>query len=591
VSIAPVGLDPQSIVQPVGRASRFDPLMTRTLHLGICVLLMGVSFLAYRGALDNDLVWDSTTYLMENPNILTLDWESLKWMLTTSFFYNWHPVTWVSYTIDNMIYGVRNPYGLHLTNILLHGINGLLVYLLGLKLFALHGARFGLDDRRWVIAAAGLSALLFAVHPQHVESVAWVAERKDTLFLAFTLIAIWAYLQYATARSGGGYYYGLALLGFALALGSKSMPVTLPALLLILDAYPLGRVAKLTPRRVLRLLVEKIPFGLLSLGVALLTITAQRPANHMLASVSLDSRILVAADSLIRYVQKLILPLHFSPMYPHPGELPWTLQTVFPILALAAATVVCVWLWRRGQHFWLAGWVFYLLAMLPASGVIQVGIQAMADRYAYFPTLPFYYWIGGGLATWIVLRQDLGRANRAAIVAATAASCVGLVMLTVKQTEVWQDQVTLFSQMAYSNPRLPYAHENLAIAYLNRGNLDPAIEHFYQAAEAGGMMTRAVPAFGLALMHAKRYPQALNIYRQLIDSEAESGVSIDCIWFNVGIAFARIEDADQSVWALGQVDPESRSGPGAARLIEQLQSQGLEGLVFPDLCDQAPGAG
>ena len=111
--------------------------MTRTLHLGICLLLMGVSFLAYRGALDNDLVWDSTTYLMENPNILTLDWESLKWMLTTSFFYNWHPVTWVSYTIDNMIYGVRNPYGLHLTNILLHGINGLLVYLLLEVVFAL----------------------------------------------------------------------------------------------------------------------------------------------------------------------------------------------------------------------------------------------------------------------------------------------------------------------------------------------------------------------------------------------------------------------------------------------------------------------
>jgi tetratricopeptide (TPR) repeat protein len=562
--------------------------MTKTVHLLLGLVLAGATFFVYRGVLNNELVWDSHNYVLNNPFILELSRGNLKWMLTTQFNSNWHPVTWFSYAIDTAVYGGISPSGLHLTNLMLHGLNTLLFYTLALRLFALYNGEHTTGLRNWRVGAAFIAALLFAVHPQHVESVAWVAERKDTLFLAFTLLTFIFYLEFASRASNQKTFYVFSLIWFTLAVGSKSMPVTVPALLLILDVFPLRRLPEFSPRKVIHLVLEKVPFALISVAVSWLTLAAQRPDQAPLAALSLGTRVLVAFDSALRYIQKFLAPLHLSPLYPHPGELEVSTQTLIPIGFIVAATLIFAILWARGQRFWLAGWVFYLLSLVPVAGLIQVGIQAMADRYAYLPTLPFYLWIGGGFSTLFFLGKKDRTAKRVLAPLGLLGICAMLMTLTVRQVGVWQTPLSLFGYVVRSYPDNGVARQNLAVEYFNLQAYDRAIEHFARAAELGEVHAKTTPAFALSYLRIGRYPEALNIYRQLLDSEVDSGVSSDCIWYNAGWTFARLGDQRQSMFALAHVDRRSAQGASAATLMASMQESVATDITFPELCADYP---
>ena len=277
--------------------------------LGICIaLLTALALWTYRGSIDNQFVWDSQRYLsVYQDHISQLNFENIKWMATSLEFSNWHPLTWFSWAIDYQIYGGLNAAGYHFSNNLLHAFNGLILFALMLMVFGLtspSSATFAIRKDNPALLAAFLAALLFIVHPQHVESVAWVAERKDLLCQLFLLLSLIAYIKYVTSgEEPGKGWFNLTLAMFFLAVLSKPMAVTFPVILLLIDIYPLGRTrlmaspfSSIRPRSFAALIMEKTSFFLLSLVLVLLTLLAQQSA---MSDLALIDRIINAVNSIV----------------------------------------------------------------------------------------------------------------------------------------------------------------------------------------------------------------------------------------------------------------------------------------------------
>jgi hypothetical protein len=363
-----------------------------------------LTFLVYLPALLDGFVqnWDDGDYIINNPAIRSLNPNLLKWAFLRSYAANWHPLTWLSHAVDYALWGL-NPLGYHLTNNILHAVNAVLVLLVTKHLLD-YVRRVGRQEASLpdgqALAAAGVTALLFALHPLRVESVAWVSERKDLLCALFFLLSIRSYIFYAaggffgagnahTDKSPKTYtyrnkHYLFSLTFFVLALLSKPMAVSLPLVLLILDWYPFRRRG--FPKAVL---AEKIPFFLLSLFSSVVTMVAQSTAGAMelLAFVPLKTRLLVAAKSLVAYLWKMALPFHLAPFYPYPKEVSiLSLSYLFPVFFLAGVTAGALFAAKRNR-LWLAVWAFYVITLLPVLGIVQVGEQSMADRYTYLPCL------------------------------------------------------------------------------------------------------------------------------------------------------------------------------------------------------------
>jgi protein O-mannosyl-transferase len=313
------------------------------------------------------VTWDDPPYVTENPIVRAgLTWSGVVWAFTTAHGPYWHPLTWLSHMLDVQLYGLHAG-GHHLTNLVLHVSNSVLLLLL---LRRMTGAL-------WKSAAV---AALFAVHPLHVESVAWVAERKDVLSTLFWILTMWAYLTYAR-RPGAG-RYAAVLLVFALALMAKPMVVTLPLILLLLDVWPLGRVSLSWHRLVL----EKTPMFALSAAAGVATIVVQQRVGALAAitSVTPGLRVANALVSYGNYLAKTLWPARLAALYPYPQSLPawpWLLTCGF---GLAAISVAAVRLAPRRPYL-MMGWFWYLLTLLPVIGLVQVGPQAMVDRFTYVP--------------------------------------------------------------------------------------------------------------------------------------------------------------------------------------------------------------
>jgi hypothetical protein len=423
------------------------------------------------------LDWDDDRNLVNNPDFRGLGWSNLQWMVTTTLMGHWIPFTWLTFGADYVIWGMK-PFGYHLTNLLLHTGASVAMYFVALRLLraATGGSEIAL--RLGALAAA----LFFAIHPLRVESVAWATERRDVLSGLWFLLTVLTYLV-AVDRPGPRRRWWLAASAvcYALALTSKAIVMTLPAVLLLLDVYPLRRLDRWrvwVTAAGARVLAEKIPFVLLALaGAGMAAFALRSHAAEMLVSQPLESRIAVALYGIAFYAWKTFVPLAISPLY----QLPARVDPAAPAMLASAVAVVAVTgvlLWQRRR--WPAGlgvWGAYLLLLAPVSGIVQSGPQLVAARYSYLACLGFALLVGAGV--WWLARRAQGPPPARAWAGVGGAVVViaglaGLGTLASRQTHVWRDSETLWAHVVSVDPASSIAHNNLGFAYLQQGRLSEA---------------------------------------------------------------------------------------------------------------------
>jgi protein O-mannosyl-transferase len=438
----------------------------------LCLLLVAATLAVYNSVNRNAFVnFDDDPYITHNPHVITgLNRQTITWAFSHYYEANWHPLTWISHAVDWQLFGA-NPVGHHYTNVVLHAVNVVLLFLL------LQSAT-GFTGRSLMVAA------LFAVHPVNVESVAWAAERKNVLSMFFLLLTMHAYGWYA--RKPDVRRYSLVALLFASGLMSKPQVITLPFLLLLWDYWPLGRFGRagvlagndIRWNAVSRgLILEKVPLLMLSLASAIITTQAQKAGNAIRSVISypFDLRLENAFVAYCRYIGKALWPAHLSPMYPHPQTVsPWQLIASVLFLSLITERVID----RRQRGYLITGWFWFLGALVPMIGLVQVGEQAMADRYAYLPFVGLFVMIVWGTAE---LAQARPIATRF-LVPTAALVVAALSFLTYRQIGFWHDSETLWIHALKVNDTGNYkAHFNLAVIYDAEGRYDEAIRQFRAA--------------------------------------------------------------------------------------------------------------
>jgi tetratricopeptide (TPR) repeat protein len=440
---------------------------------GILGLLIASAALAvHLPSITNGFVgWDDAAYVSENPDLDSPSIASITRAFITFHHFNWHPLTSLSYGLDHAIWGL-DPKGYHLTNTLLHAANVYLVVILAARLFGAARQR----SRGPALLGAAFVGSLFAVHPLHVESVAWISERKDVLYALFWLISVLAYLQYAAAatRRRAAVAYQLSLASFVLSLLSKPMAVSLPFVLLILDFHPLGRLQR--GRSIAPVLLEKLPFLAFAIGSAAITLAAQAASVKPFAFYSLPDRLWGAVAALGFYLGKTVVPVDLAPFYPLPIAVrPLEPQYWGSLVLIAVLTLASLRLLRKLPVL-AATWAYYVISLLPVLGIVQVGSQAAADRYMYLAILGPLILAGAAIAK-AADGLDASRRKRWMPVA-VAAICVvaaALSALTVQQTRIWKDTLTLYSYVIGKFPESPKFYAGRANYFMNAGRPEEAI--------------------------------------------------------------------------------------------------------------------
>ena len=467
-----------------------DQKKTKLTVIG-CGLLAVATLAIYSRVVRNPFIaFDDETYVTRNIHVQSgVSWKTVSWSLTSTQQSNWHPLTWLSHALDCQLYGM-NPAGHHFTSLFIHTLNVLLLFLLLLKV----------TGCRW---RSLLVAALFAVHPLNVESVAWVAERKNVLSTFFFFFALGAYGWYAL-KPGIKRYLVVAAL-FVLGLAAKPMVITLPFILLLLDFWPLQRVqnwrrsslplagksGKQQTKResfatpltfpalpLSRLLLEKLPLLLFSAGSAVITVIAQRTsAIRSLTQIPLDDRLENALYSYALYIWKAVWPTRLALYYPHPTDTLSVWQLALAALFLLAVSVL-VYSQRSARPYLVTGWLWYLGTLVPVIGIVQVGDQAMADRYAYVPLIGIFVMVVWGIADWADSR-DVSLGLRWAV---CAAILVAFSFLTWRQIGYWRSDIDVWSHTLELTKVNYLAETNLASALRKGGRAQEALPH-YQAAE------------------------------------------------------------------------------------------------------------
>jgi len=426
-----------------------------------------LTFLLYRPVLDHDFVnWDDAFYIQNNLHIRHFDLASLKWMVTSDWMGYWMPVTWFSLTLDHRL-GGSDPFLYHFQNLLLHCLNTGLVFFLALKLFAL--TRTDRSQVPWALPAAFSAALLFGIHPLHVEVTAWVTERKDLLCGAFFFSALWMYLDGA-ARKEGKVGRCLTCLGFFIAaVLSKPIAVTLPFILILLDHWPLQRLRL----RSSDYWLGKMPFFLVMalFGGATLLFRAQSGVAPTLQELPASFRIMNAFHSLIFYLEKSLYPTDLAAFYPIYLKSTFSAGYLFAGALVVLVVAICFWQRRRYPFLTVAS-LYYLILLAPVLGVLQAGSHAAADRYAYLPCLgPFLL-----LVAFIFSRKGV---SRNAVLLMGAGWLAFLAITTARQVPRWKDSVALWENVLKVNPRnSKVAFSNLAEAYQRAGRIPEALKAY-----------------------------------------------------------------------------------------------------------------
>ena len=460
--------------------------------LALSLILFLGTLLLYFPTLDSAFVnYDDPAYVTSNAHVLQgLSWSNIEWACTATVEANWHPLTWISHMADVQFFGT-NPRGHHVVSVLLHAFNVVLLF------FVLRRAT------GYVLRSATVAAL-FAVHPLNVECVAWVAERKSLLSMFFLLFAIAAYGWYARERSLGR--YAVVFLLFALGLAAKPMIVTLPLLLVLWDYWPLQRLDLESGARLtfVQLVAEKIPLFALSAASSWITLYAQRSGGALgnTELLPLSQRLGNAIYSYAAYLGKGIWPTGLAVFYPHPeGSL--AAWKVLAAALLIVSITALAWRYRERHRYLLTGWLWYLVAMIPMIGVVQVGRQAMADRYAYLPFVGLFV-----IAVWgcAELFAQLKLSSFAAGAIATAV-LVAYASMAFLQINYWHNSYTLFSHALAVTSRNGIAEDNLGTALMEMGRPDLAQPHFEAAAEFIPQLSTAHYNLGV-LQQQQNHPDA-----------------------------------------------------------------------------------
>lgn len=536
----------------------------RTLQVALATAL--ATFAVYVPALLNQFVnWDDDLYITDNPHIRSIDASFFHWAFLEFHASNWHPLTWISHAADRLVWGF-NPMGHHFTSISIHAFNALLVVILVSRLLKAANANASPVSPRGELrnlVAAGMAGILFGLHPLHVESAAWVSERKDLLCGTFYLLSLISYLSH-TRLAGGiiqnpvtcftrSRHYLAALFFFLLALLSKPMAVTLPVVLLLIDWYPLSRVT--TVKDVIRAAGEKLPFLFLSLASSIIAIAAQHSGDSLIgvSSVSLPVRLLLALQALAMYLVKTLVPFNLLPFYPHPIQLsslsmPSLMGATVPLIV----TLLCLYMLRR-EKLWIAVWGYYVVTLLPVLGILQVGGQWIADRYMYLPSLGPFLLVGLAAGTMTIAVDDhrSGRRQTVRLVAriVTGAVLAVLAFLTISQIGIWRSSITLWDRVIEKAPdTVPLAYYNRGQIFMKSGELGKAIADYSAAISINPAYFDAVYNRGIAYDKAGSTDLAITDFEHAASLKPSRFEALN----NLGISYAKSGRTEEAMTAFNR---------------------------------------
>ena len=492
----------------------------------ICGFLLLAVALVFGQTVRHEFVnYDDNKYVYENPRVAQgLSARGIVWAFTAIHFNNWHPLTTLSHMLDCQLYGLHAG-GHHLTSVLLHAVVAILLFLVLLRI----------TGDLWPSAFV---AAVFAIHPLRAESVAWVAERKDVLSGLFFMLTLWAYAGYARRPFSLGRYLTVVLL-FALGLMAKPMLVTLPFVLLLLDYWPLGRIGLHTAGISRRVVVEKLPLLALTAASCVATVIAQGTGVIAIDVIPLPSRIANALVSYLAYIRDIFYPVGLAVLYPYPeGGLPIWKVAASSLAVTGISTAALVW--RRRFPYLFVGWFWYVGMLVPVIGLVQVGLQSMADRYTYLPQIGLCIAV-----TWGVAQLAVSWRYRFRVYGATAALAVLLLMgLAWRQTSYWRDSETLWTHtLAYTTHNfLP--HNNLGLALAQKGQVDEAVTHFRKALEIKPDYANAHQNLGVALEGRGQSDAAIAHYQRALELKPDYP---DITHNNLGSALARRGQLDAAI--------------------------------------------
>lgn len=487
-------------------------------HAAIVCALVALTFAIYEQVRDHDFVGiDDPIYIVDNPNLAAgLSFDGILRAFSEPYETNWIPLTWISLSIDRALFGL-DPTGYHLENVALHGLSACLLYF---ALLRMTGSRW---RSAWVAA-------VFAVHPLHVESVAWATERKDTLSGVFWMLTLLSYTSYcetvdrskapgAWREPGSIRRYVLLMACFTLGLLAKPMAVMLPLVLLLLDYWPLDRLGAKSPGafpnplRLKHAAIEKLPLIAIAAAIGSVTVAVQSDAGAVLQGdlLSLRLRAMNALNSYVVYIANSFWPANLSIFYPHPmGRASGWLATAEAI----GLTITTVWFVRMGRTrpHWIVGWLWYLIALLPVIGLVQVGLQARADRYTYLTQIGLTIALAWG-AEDLLGRTAAGRRSLALLGIGTL---IVLSMVASRQVAHWRDTSSLYEHAVASNDASPLAHLGLAGLMLQSNRIAQAETHYVRALEISPGMAGAHAGLGDVFSLQGRIDLALESYRRAI---------------------------------------------------------------------------
>ncbi len=465
----------------------------------VAALLAAVTAGAFWRATGCGFVFDDKQYILANPHVQNgLNWADIKWAFTSMYASNWHPLTWISHMLDNQFWAL-DPAGPHLTNVVLHIANVLLLFYI-------------LRRMTGFLWRSAFVAALFAVHPLHVESVAWISERKDVLSTLFWMLTMLAYVRYAECPGIRRYAPVFVLL--ALGLMAKPMLVSLPIVLLLMDWWPLRRSAP-----PVKLVLEKTPLFALSAASCVVTYLAQHAGGAVaVREFPLSVRAANAVVAYVTYLWKMIAPIRLAAYYPHPGVTLPEWQTVGSTVLLVAITAAVIALARR-KPYMAVGWAWCTITLIPVIGILQVGLQAMADRYTYIPLIGVFTALTWGIADLFPAptankRKSGSQTHVLAIPAVViiAACAAG----TWHYTGYWTSEITLCTRAIAVTQNNAMMHNNLGVALYNQGDIEESIDHFRKAIEISSDFPDAYINLGNSLSDLGYLDEAIIEYKKAI---------------------------------------------------------------------------
>jgi tetratricopeptide (TPR) repeat protein len=483
----------------------------------ICLILTLITFTVFcQVRTFKFITFDDPVYVTENPGIqagLTLN--AVKWAFTTGYANFWHPLTWLSLMLDWQLFG-SGPAGFHLTNLLIHIANTLLLFIVLKKM----------TNALWQSAFV---AALFALHPLHVEAVAWVAERKEVLSAFFWILTMWAYLRYV--KQPNIFRYFLTMLIFALGLMAKPMLITLPFVFLLLDYWPLERIRQFDWKVSSHLILEKIPFIVLSAISSFIAFFVQRSGGAMteFSEFGLRFRLYNALISYVKYMEKMFWPTHLAYFYPHPGENVSIRYVLISAVLLLAVTVFVLRL-AKSHRYLVTGWFWYIGTLLPVIGLIQVGTHAMADRFSYITLTGLFVVIAWGLPDLL----EKWPHRKIVLWMSSVIVLFILAVLTYLQLGYWKDSLTLYQHALEVTENNYSAHFGMTQPLLEQGRIEEAIWHNSEAIRIKPNYIDGFNGLGAAFCQSGKFDKAIDCYKKALQINPDASQ----VHANLGVALA-----------------------------------------------------